>query len=160
IDIECKFTLVKFNNRINQVINNLDLKEVKPLTVEDYRPDRTTALYDALGETISQLSDQKNVLMVIVTDGHENASQEYNHQEVTEMLDEKQKKNNWSYVYLCNDLKTSSQGESLGLTNSGFASNCIQPQSCFKSYLCKDVNMAIKNYRTKGISVQSQLNSV
>ena len=49
---------------------------------------------------------ERDVLMVIVTDGQENASKQYNRKEVMDMLDEKQKYCNWTYVYLSNDITT------------------------------------------------------
>ena len=153
----CKFTLVKFNDNVNRIIQNVKLNNVSTLSPEDYVPDRSTALYDAIGDTIDWFRYEKDVLMVIVTDGQENASQTYRRNEVMQMLDEKQKNRNWSYVYLCNDLQTASQGESLGLNNSKYSANCCVAQDSYGSFISKDVNTAIKNYRTQGISVQSQL---
>ena len=72
-DRPCNFTLVKFNDKITRVIKNCDLQEVSLLTSNDYTPGRTTALNDAIGDTVDWFRYEENVLMVIVTDGAENA---------------------------------------------------------------------------------------
>ena len=155
-----KFTLVKFNDSVTKVVSNRDLREVSTLTRQDYRPDRSTSLYDALGETIDWFRYETNVLMVIITDGMENSSRKYNHSQIKQMLDEKQKYRNWSYVYLSDDLSTSRQADGLGLyENQSFCSKKTINKKGHASYLSKNINSAIKNYRQNGVSVQSQLNN-
>lgn len=154
----CHFTLVKFNSRVQRVIENRDLQEVSMLTLADYAPSESTALYDAIGDTIDWFRYERDVLLVIITDGQENASTRYRKKAIIEMLDEKQKYCNWSYVYLCNDLSTSAQGDSIGLNTSKNVTNCCVKQDEYKSFIGKNLNFAIGNYRTKGVSVQSQLN--
>lgn len=158
-DKPCKFTLVKFNDSIKRVIQNRDLQEVSELTPQDYIPDRTTALYDAIGSTVNWFRYESNVLMVIVTDGQENSSKEYNHAQIKQMLDEKQKHRGWTYVYLSNDLSTARQGDNLGLKTGVYSTNCTQTKSKFGNYVGKTMNSAISNYRKHGTSVQAQLNS-
>jgi hypothetical protein len=155
----CRFTLVKFNDEITRKIKNVDLAEVSHLSLADYKPDRSTALYDAIGNTVDWFRYEKNVLLVIVTDGQENASRKYTKSQITEMLDEKQKNRGWSYVYLSNDLSTAAQGDGIGLKESSWASNQVVNQSAFGDYCSKNLNSAISNFRKTGLSVQSQLNS-
>ena len=154
----CKFTLVKFNDKVTRVIKNRDLREVSPLKSTDYTPSRTTALYDAIGDSCNWFRYESDVLMIIVTDGAENASKKYSHKQITEMMDEKKKHRNWTYVYLSNDLSTKAQGDNLGLRESRAVSNCVVSQNNYGDFLGNRVNAAISNYRTKGVSVQSQLN--
>jgi len=149
------FTLVKFNDNISRVINNKLITSTIP--VYDYNPSGNTRLYDAIGDTINWFRNEKNVLLVIVTDGHENASKEYNQNMVTNMIEDKKLNNKWTYVYLSCDNKTFKQGLNIGLNNSETTSNCVRPQAVFGSYLSKDLNQAISNYRTRGVSIQSQL---
>lgn len=157
-DRPCRFTLVKFNDDICRKIKNKDLKEISALTLDDYKPEKSTALYDAIGNTVEWFRYEKNVLMVIVTDGQENASKKYSREQVTKMLDEKQKNRNWSYVYLSNDLKTAAQGDSLGFKESAWSSNQVVDQSAFGNFCSTKLNSAISNFRKTGMSVQRQLN--
>ena len=158
-DRPCKFTLVKFNNTISPIVKNLDLQEVSLLNMSDYTPNAMTALNDAIGHTINWFRYETNVLLVIITDGQENSSSDYKHNDIMKMLDEKQKHRDWSYVYLCNDLTTSVQGNNLGLKTSKYTTNVMCEQACYGDYISKNLNEAIKTCRKTGMSVQSQLNN-
>lgn len=153
------FTLIKFNDKINKKMENMPLEETNLLSSEDYTPNGATALYDAIGYTINRFRNERDVLMVIITDGQENSSKQYNKQYVSTKLDEKKKYNNWSYVYLSCDLQTFEQGTGMGLNNSAFSSNVQIRQESYGSYISKNLNSALSNFRRKGVSVQSQLNS-
>lgn len=153
------FTLVKFNDKVNRVIKNQPLEEIKLLESNDYKPSGATALYDCIGDTIEWFRNEKDVLLVIVTDGQENASRSFNKSEVTKMIEDKKKNNGWTYVYLSNDLKTASQGDSIGCQRSSYATNAIVEQQHFGKYMSNTLNSAISNFRRDGLSVQSQLNT-
>ena len=130
----------------------------EPLSQHDYNPSGSTALYDAIGNTIDWFRNEHDVLMVIVTDGEENSSKKYTKSQINKMIDEKKEKNNWTYVYLSSDLTTERQGNAMGLNKSVYTSNCCVDQSNFGAFIGQSLNNAIGGYRTKGKSVQSQLN--
>jgi len=152
------FTLVKFNNNVSRIMTNKSLENVQIISHSDYNPNGTTALYDAIGSTIDWFRNEQDVLMVIVTDGEENASTRYTKSQINRMIDEKKDKNNWTYVYLSSDLNTELQGNNIGLKQSNYTSNCCVGQSNFGNFIGQSLNNAIGNYRSKGVSVQSQLN--
>lgn len=153
------FTLVKFNDFTTRVIENESMDTVKLLHTENYVPDRSTALYDAIGSTINWFRNEKDVLLVIVTDGQENASTSFTKQQVLDLVKQKEEQCGWTYVYLSCDLAASQQGSNIGLTKSAYATNSVVDQSQFGAYISSNLNSAVKNYRKEGISVQSQLNS-
>jgi hypothetical protein len=152
------FTLVKFNDKVNRIVKNKLLSDTKYVTTEDYNPSGATALHDAIADTINWFKNEKNVLMVIVTDGQENASRHYSKRDVSNMIEHKKEHDDWSFVYLSNDLGTAEQGKHLGLNDSRNSSNCILNQSNYGDFMSNELNIAITNYRTKGVSVQRQLN--
>lgn len=152
------FTLVKFNHTINRVVKNKNLNDMTNLKSTDYIPSGTTALYDAIGDTINWFKNEKDVLMVIVTDGADNASKKYTKRDIGNMIEEKKRNNNWSYVYLSNDLNTFNQGNNMGLAQSSFSTNCVADQGNYGDFIGNKLNSAISNFRKGGISVQSQLN--
>ena len=154
----CNFTLVKFNNNVTRVINNIDIQEVSLLTDEDYVPDGTTALYDAVGDTMNWFRYERDVLLVVVTDGQNNASRFYKKEQIMNMLKEKEDYANWTFVYLGCDLQTATQGSNMGFRTSKNASNCTVVQESYCQFISDDLNTAVKNYRKCGMSVQSQLN--
>lgn len=152
------FTLVKFNDQIKRVVQNKPFEQVQDLTSEDYSPNGSTALYDAVGDTINWFRNERDVLMVIVTDGQENASRKHTKSSVNNMIEDKKKNKNWTYVYLSNDLNTYAQGNNIGLSRSAAVSNCMVQQSNFGNFISNDLNEAVKQCRKSNQSVQSYLN--
>ena len=97
-----KFTLVKFNTlKVDKPYERIDLKNVKALTDKNYKPNACTNLYDAIGKVVSETEAKKNekVLLVILTDGEENSSKEYDKKGIKILIEEKQKEG-WQFVFL------------------------------------------------------------
>jgi len=109
-------TLVQFDSQDPyEVIHKFKaIKEVPELTLETYVPRASTPLLDAMGRGINDLEgslseleeDQRpeRVVMVVITDGQENASREFKKDVVQKMIREKQEKNDWQFVFLSADL--------------------------------------------------------
>ena len=95
-------TLCLFNTEVKFIHKNINGKDIPILTNNDYRPNGMTALYDAIGESVKfQLEqNQKNVLVVILTDGEENASQRYKKRDIKDLLQKMEKENGWKIMYL------------------------------------------------------------
>jgi len=110
-------TLVQFDSQDPyEVIHKFRaIKEVPDLTHETYVPRATTPLLDAMGrgindleESITQLEEDQRperVVMVVITDGQENASREFKKDMVPKMIKQKQEKNDWQFVFLSADLE-------------------------------------------------------
>lgn len=153
------FTLVKFNDQVNRVIKNKDLNSVNLLNLNDYIPSGPTALYDAIGDTVDWFKNEKDVLLVIVTDGKDNMSRRFSKNTVMNLINQKKESNNWSYVYLSDDISTYTEGNNLGLQTSNYSSNICMSKMNIGDYIRNDVNKAVSKYRKSGETVQSQLNS-
>ena len=115
-----RFTLTKFNSAKTEIVHDgAKLGSVKDLTNETYRPDMATPLYDAIGATIraaeKKARDEDSVLIVIQTDGQENASQEYLRQNIFDLIEEK-KLSGWSFVFLGADQDAYAASASLGIS--------------------------------------------
>lgn len=88
-------------------------------------PKGVTALHDAIvrasnefGETLSALPEDERpgtVMVVIVTDGHENASRESNTNDVKDLITRQEGTYSWNYVFLGANQDAVLTGESLGL---------------------------------------------
>lgn len=95
-------TLTQFDSdKIDVVYNNRPLKEVKDLTRDNYVPGAMTPLYDAIGLTIKKADKVKDVtkICVIITDGYENASREYDLKAIKKLVQDREKKD-WRFMYL------------------------------------------------------------
>lgn len=119
------FTLIKFSDRTRTVKQNSSFDETEYISNKDYSPNGGTALYDAIGETIEAYKDEKNVLMVIITDGEENASRRYSKSDVAPKIDALKADTNkgWSFVYIGCDLATAKQGYSAGFNTTSNSCN-------------------------------------
>ena len=83
--------------------------EMPLLTGETYRPGGSTALLDAIGTTVHQLeSDHKasqlimptTVVVVVITDGYENASREFRLTDIREMISRLEATGQWTFSFL------------------------------------------------------------
>jgi hypothetical protein len=126
----CTVTLTTFDvghNRpiVRDIFRNRPIEEVQNLTLETYAPYGSTNLYDAIGHALvsteAELSSQPtvpNVLIVIITDGEENASQEYNGPEglarIKNMIKAKEALG-WTVVYLGANQDAWAVGQTFGL---------------------------------------------
>ena len=98
------FSLVVFNGRyITTVYDRMPITNVPDLNEKDYQPTDNTPLYDAMGNAITSLrrymNEEDNAWVTIITDGDENASAEWNHQRVFQLVEDLKKKN-WLFTYI------------------------------------------------------------
>lgn len=109
-------TLVQFDSQDPyEVLQNFaPLQEARPLTTETYIPRASTPLLDALGRGIMDLeralhalpddAQPEQVMLVVITDGQENASREFSKAQVMQMIHQKQQAQHWQFVFLSADL--------------------------------------------------------
>jgi hypothetical protein len=124
---DCFVTLTTFDvghSRpiVRDIFRHIPISDVIDLTFDTYSPYGSTNLYDAIGHSISTTTSElekqdttPNVLLVIVTDGEENASKEYNLNQIQSLIAEKQKEN-WTIVYLGANQDAWKVGQSFGLS--------------------------------------------
>ena len=98
------FSLVVFNGKqIATVYDRMPIAKVSDFNEKDYLPTNNTPLYDAMGDSITNLQryidEEDNALVTIITDGYENASREWNHQRVFQLVEDLKKKN-WLFTYI------------------------------------------------------------
>jgi hypothetical protein len=99
-------TLTVFDNEITRLYTGTNVKNTPDLTDKDYFPRGSTALLDAVGQTVTDIENRKDlpkkVTLVIATDGYENASTEYNRQKIKDLLAKHQNKksNAWHVIFM------------------------------------------------------------
>jgi von Willebrand factor type A domain len=107
---EARLTLIQFDDRYEPVCHNVPISNVPKLDRERYQPRGSTALYDAVGKTISdiglrysQMLESRRpdkVLFVIQTDGMENASTKYTGKQINDMIAIQRDQYSWQFVFL------------------------------------------------------------
>jgi hypothetical protein len=116
-------TLAQFDDVYELLLLNEPLERVRPITLQ---PRGRTALLDAMGRTIVRLGealaalpeDERpgKVLFVTVTDGLENASQEWTREKVFEAVTEQRDKWKWEFVFLAANQDAIATGAQLGIS--------------------------------------------
>jgi hypothetical protein len=81
------------------------LDVLKPLTYNDYRPQSNTPLFDAVGLAIERLrslpdSKETSYVILVVTDGEENASRKYSAATLRNLMAEVTATDRWSFAFL------------------------------------------------------------
>lgn len=106
IEDDTKITVNLFDSNFNKLYESLPVNEAVELDDTNYRPSSMTALYDAIGKSINEAEDRfekegnpDRVLVVILTDGMENRSEEYNQEGIFKMIEEKSDKD-WEFIFL------------------------------------------------------------
>ncbi|MBN2355553.1 hypothetical protein JXO59_05540 [candidate division KSB1 bacterium] len=119
-------TLVQFDSQDPyEVVHRFKkIQKIDELTRKTYVPRASTPLLDAMGRGINDLeksiADLKEderpakVMMVIITDGQENASREFRKDQIIKMIKEKQEKLDWQFVFLSADLDAIGDARALG----------------------------------------------
>jgi len=109
-----KITTVLFDNEYEILNNRKEIKSVPKLSNKEYFVRGCTALYDAIGRTIKTIeaSNTQKVMFVITTDGYENASKEYNRNQIKTMIE---KHKDWEFIYIGANIDSYSEGTSLGI---------------------------------------------
>ena len=125
VEGEAVVTTVLFDDRYELLHDRSPLEGVRPLTGKQYYVRGCTALLDAVGRTICKIAGaQKNtaeeqraekVIVVITTDGLENASREYSYGQVHRLIEEKQKEHGWEFLFLGANMDAVSEGARLGI---------------------------------------------
>lgn len=124
-DVITYFTKVDFSDQV-VLTGPYPIDHVKEMTV--YEADGLTALNDAIAKAISvnkkmmndTKNDDKSSLIIVITDGQENASKEYQGPEGTEklqsMIKELQDQGDWTFTFMAADLTVQKYAtQSLGI---------------------------------------------
>lgn len=140
--VEGFISLFQFDDEYEEVIKGVKIKDAKKALKDknwSLFPRGLTALNDSIGRSINATGerlaklDKKDrpdvVLFLIVTDGIENASQEFSREKIKEMVEHQQDKYNWKFVYLGANQDAVLKGGGLGIsrdTSATYAMGNIQ----------------------------------
>lgn len=131
-------TVTLFNSRATILYALKLAKSAEPLTEKTYNPSGFTALYDAIGNCVKAMSKEvkkgDRVLTVIVTDGAENASLEFNLLQIRTLITELEAKGNYTFTFMAANLDTHKVATGLGINlgnTMSYASTSAGTQSAF-----------------------------
>jgi len=103
--------------RFKVLLNTAERKDIKPSKLAElYKPSGMTALYDAIGEGFNLVGDKEDGVFVnILTDGEENASQEFTKTAIKKMLDDA-KERKWGVTFMGTTADAIQNAINLGVT--------------------------------------------
>jgi len=145
INPDAHFSLYTFNG-VSSVKIEKTLKEVEKFT--SYNPSGFTALYDTVGLVVTNYlkrSDNKNVHLIIVTDGADNCSKEFSANEIKRLLERVKDQEGWKVQFLGANMDCATDAKSIGISNTNYVSYSQNSRGS----LCRAMKSASNNISTK-----------
>lgn len=128
------FDLYQFSDRARRIVRSADLSKFHDDLMAKYVCTGCTALNDAVctaidtvGREFAEMPEQErpeHVLCVIITDGKENASEEFTTKDVRDRIRHQQEVYSWNFQFLAADQDAFAAGESIGIAHD----NCMNFQ--------------------------------
>ena len=107
---EALISTVLFDNISEVLHDRIPVKEIRPMTEQDYRVHGCTALLDAIGGAIHHIGNihkyarpedvPEHTMFVITTDGMENASHRYTSDQTKQMIERQKTRYGWEFLFL------------------------------------------------------------
>eukprot|EP00657_Telonema_sp_P-1_P011483 TRINITY_DN662_c0_g1_i1.p1 TRINITY_DN662_c0_g1~~TRINITY_DN662_c0_g1_i1.p1 ORF type:complete len:261 (-),score=68.83 TRINITY_DN662_c0_g1_i1:66-848(-) len=141
-------TLAQFDSQepFELIYDAHNLTAVPPLTRHQFSPRSLTPLYDAIASTIAH-ADQRAamlreagepseaVVVVVLTDGAENASREHSQQSVMKMVQQREKESGWTFVFLGANIDAYKQGGHVGISKSNTQNFAFDQEGTRKAFV-------------------------
>ena len=150
-DQEYLCSLTYFNQHIQDRIKFGQVENIQPLSQENYIPNGTTALLDAIGKSIYSIKnkfgkniaeDKMSIVLVIITDGHENSSRMYSYHDVAHLIKELDGSGKWTFSFLGADFDAIHTSHMLNIRRE----NVMNFSKGDYSEMMEDVSNSIRHY--------------
>ena len=109
-DGQALVSTVLFDDRSDVIHDRVPLDRITPMTDDDYFVRGCTALLDAVGGAIHHIGNvhkyarpedrPEKTMVIITTDGMENASKRYTYEKVKSMIERQKEKYGWEFIFL------------------------------------------------------------
>ena len=106
--------MITFSDRIKVLCLDADLSSLPKISSEYYKPYGSTALYDAIGSSVKLKEGDRDVIMIIMSDGEENSSKIFNIDNIKNII-KKQLENRWEFIYIATNQDVQKVGENMGI---------------------------------------------
>ncbi|AQQ52368.1 vWA domain-containing protein [Planococcus lenghuensis] len=118
-------TTVLFNHHYELLHDRIPIEGISPITDREYEVGGTTALLDAIGATINKIGNAQKrtkeehragkVMVVITTDGMENASCEYKYDQIRAMIERQKSAFDWEFIFMGANIDAVATARSFGI---------------------------------------------
>ena len=107
---EAYVSVVLFDDRSQVLYDRVEIQKVEPMNDKQYYVRGCTALLDAVGSAIHHIGNvhkyareedvPEKTIMIITTDGMENASRLYTYDKVKRMIERQKERYHWEFMFL------------------------------------------------------------
>lgn len=150
------FTLTLFDTEFATVCRAVPVREVPDLDQANYAPNGCTSLYDAIGHTMRITDDfvaankPDQVLFVIMTDGEENSSREYTRDAIFRLIQDRQKLNDYEFIYLGANQDSFAAGRDMGMREGRMMDWVADPETTRDTM--QQASRNVRAYRRAGVA--------
>jgi uncharacterized protein YegL len=164
---EATVTLYEFNTRVERIFDACPITDVPELTNENYTPGGNTALHDAMerginetGQRVADLPESKqpdHVLVVVLTDGKENAS-ETSAETVKKLVELRQREGNWEFLFIGANQDAALTAKEMGLEEDRALSMAHNDEGARSAYAStsEQIKQMRQQGETEGFSQEDQ----
>lgn len=117
-------TLYNFNTTVDLVYRARSIEEAPKLDTDNYSPSGRTALHDAITRAVEETGDRieglgphdrpDNVIVVVLTDGKENAS-ETSQETVRQRVEQRREEDDWEFLFIGANQDAALTAEKVGM---------------------------------------------
>ena len=125
IEGEVIVSTVLFNTESRVIHDRVALGEVGEMTRSDYLTFGCTAMLDAIGDALHHIGNvhkyardedrPEKTMVIIITDGMENASRRYTRGRIMEMIRRQREKYGWEFIFLGANIEAEDVAENIGI---------------------------------------------
>jgi hypothetical protein len=158
---EAALSLVQFDDQYEAVYIDKNINIADKLTDATFQPRGMTALYDAIGRTVNAVGQRlaaltenerpDKVLLVIMTDGFENSSREFNAAKIAEMINHQRSFYKWEFMFIGANQDAVLSAKEIGLPTHAaltYAPNAAGTQAVYSAMMEKVANYRVSNDAT------------
>lgn len=155
VEGDCRVTTVLFNHDVRTIYHHQPIQTVQNMTSKDYWVDGSTALLDAIGFTIQKMikfqreakesSRADKFIFVIMTDGQENSSVEFDYFQINNMINHQKSIFNWEFIFLGANIDAAEVSEKIGIDKSRAQNFHADKKGMSLNY--ETMSDVVKNYR-------------
>lgn len=150
---KCLISTVLFDSEYELTYHGLNINEAEKLTTQNYKPGGMTDLFDSIGKGILDVEKMKieaeRYLCVILTDGDENSSKEFNKTTINKMISDR-RETNWEFIFLAANQDAMSVGSSMGISTSNSATFVADSDGIGMAY--SKMSKGATSYRSMSMS--------
>ena len=157
-----KVSIKLFDHEENLLINSLNINDVRPLELRQFVPRGQTALYDAIGFTLTYFMEKKlrdptcydKCLIYIATDGLENCSKKFNSDSLKKLIASAIKSYNIELIYLGANQDAILEASKIGILPSHAINYSETSEECKSAY--RSVGNVVNRQKSRGETAFTQ----